>query len=85
MENLFGYVMVQDAQSWSQSSPSTAGSTAGKSAVVVGAVVNASPDLEMLVEEAVGVRKVRARWRADFMVKRGWAFRTVVLAGAMTE
>ena len=72
MENFFGYSIVQLAQSWSQSSPSTAGSTVGKSAVVVRAVIGATspltPDWWMLVDDEVGVRKVRARWRADIMV-----------------
>src|SRR3954447_18420295 len=75
MENFFGYSMGQGEQPWRQSSPSTAGSTVGKSAVVVEAVVNTFwPDGEM------GVRKVRARWSADFIVKRGLGLLTVFLA-----
>ena len=40
--------------------------------------------LGMLAEEEVGVRKVRARWRADIILDRGFGFVTVFLAdGAM--
>src|SRR5271168_5587715 len=63
-----------------------AGSTIGKRAVVVGALVNASPfreSLEMLLVEEVGVRKVRARWMADIILDRGFGFVTVFLAEAM--